>query len=330
MNSNSILFGLFLIGIIIFFYIVENRKEMKERLDKNDPAIEILIITIVVSLLVTIFSFGHYTYQSTKRLSKLKEYLENERLFAKVDERIVEEGKYYTEKKKSGIDISKANEPYLLDGFNELEGTVADGYVISDKLGNEFVWIPCSIDNNNFANFEKRNFSNNAYQSKDTCYDENYKEFIDSVFENGGFYVSRYEITTKDGEYYSKPNMEIAYVESKEEAKNISSKILEGYNVELINGIAYDAMLSWLIGDAEKLYLYEDKEVLSGRNEVKNIYDVFDNIFELTDECSYGTLIKRGTFDSEWDDEKELQSRIPEMDDFLTYDKIAFRVVLYK
>ena len=60
----------------------------------------------------------------------------------------LEENKYYSEKRKLGIDINKAKNPYLPDGFKHIDGNVENGFVIKDDDGNEFVWIPCTLDDN--------------------------------------------------------------------------------------------------------------------------------------------------------------------------------------
>ena len=95
----------------------------------------------------------------------------------------------------------------------EGENTIADGLVIIDKNGNEFVWIPVEITEEEKAKgvtfetkYPRTLFANNApttgldsnfftepYANGYEGENEEYQEMIDSVTEHGGFYVGRYE-----------------------------------------------------------------------------------------------------------------------------------------
>ena len=332
MNSDSLVIRFLILFSLGLIYIVENSKDIKSKFEKSMPARDIVTIFIVVLFLVFVFQSGYYGFLSIKNLSIYKEYNENEKLYIDTDKKIFEENKYYSEKRKLGIDINKAKNPYLPDGFKHIDGNVENGFVIKDDDGNEFVWIPCTLDDNEYAKFEKQNFNNVILQNRDSCYDINYKRFMDSVFENGGFYVSRYEIANENGKFFSKPNTEVAFVKSRDEAANIVNSICNGKNVELINGFAYDAMLSWIMKEKEEQYFYnENEQILSGRHSVKNIYDVFDNVFEITNECSTGTAIKRGiAIEEQVIEDEGIHSRYPITEEFDENEKLAVRVVLYK
>ena len=94
-----------------------------------------------------------------------------------------------------------------------IEGTksIADGLVIQDKDGNEFVWIPVEVTESDtetsIASFYRSEWANNARSTslKDsTTYTEpytsgysgevaEYNAMVKSVYTNKGFYIGRYE-----------------------------------------------------------------------------------------------------------------------------------------
>lgn len=84
----------------------------------------------------------------------------------------------------SNIKEATADEPYIPVGFKHKEGTVADGFVITDGFENEFVWIP--VENGQLLrdNIQDRKFSDKTGVVK---------ELSNSVSKYKGYYVSRYE-----------------------------------------------------------------------------------------------------------------------------------------
>ena len=125
--------------------------------------------------------------------------------------------------------ILKANAKYIVDGeiaivpkgFKIIEGiegtkSIADGLVIQDKDGNEFVWIPVEVTANDtetrIVSFYRSNWVGNkreasladnktytepyvnGYSGEDT----EYEEMLKSVYKNGGFYIGRYEAGSTD------------------------------------------------------------------------------------------------------------------------------------
>ena len=106
--------------------------------------------------------------------------------------------------------------PYIPTGFTHTEGTWNDGYVIQDGIGNEFVWVPCVINQNQVkagdtvvtfgktlptttANTDplyKYNRYNLGLLPIDTTVpaeDSSVSEIRTSVGTYGGFYIARYE-----------------------------------------------------------------------------------------------------------------------------------------
>ena len=115
-------------------------------------------------------------------------------------------------------------------GFNissiEEEQTIINGLVINDSNGNEFVWIPVEIKmddtNMNIASFYRSEWIENdelggqrgASLTNSTTYiepyssnsweTEEYSDMLESVYNNGGFYIGRYEAGIKTTESYRK------------------------------------------------------------------------------------------------------------------------------
>lgn len=106
-------------------------------------------------------------------------------------------------------------------------------------------------------------------------------------------------------------------------------------NCKLINGLAYDTALYWLKQTTNleftDIIFNESLEPLSGRNKKNNIYDLLDNVFELTSEESYDTVIIRGTINDE--DCKDINRySILKNENYFTDDQnvLTFRAILYK
>ena len=83
--------------------------------------------------------------------------------------------------------------PYVPDDFNHIENTTIEtGYVIVDKFGNEYVWVPVE---------DTRIFDGKINQKYDA-----YKDFVtdfnamkNSIKIYGGFYIGRYEASNVNG-----------------------------------------------------------------------------------------------------------------------------------
>lgn len=212
-----------------------------------------------------------------------------------IESKIKDEISYYTEmKNKSIINESK---PYIPDGFEHLEGSVENGFVIEDENKNQYVWVPC--DESNILN--KYNFVADPFVSYTECYDVNYKEFLNSAFENGGFYISRFEIGKQNNIPVSKSGVEFWNIVDLNEANQIIKLMKNNnYKIEVINSFAYDTTLNWIINNNHNIEINknEEKSRITGKNKYQNIYDIFDNNYELTVERSYSnTYIYRGFMD---------------------------------
>ena len=201
-------------------------------------------------------------------------------------------------KKLTGEDYATDyTKPYLPSSdFSVLEGTtLANGLVVKDKQGNEYVWVevPTSIYDNADYNTET-NTGDKKPASKDdaekieyclkkyasayrkdgfadeyiedtttgwfngkTAYDNAKKTMLASVYENGGFYVGRYEAgisefrTSNENEPTevpsSKQNMFPYTNVTRTQAKQLAEKVNAGGRTSsLMFGIQWDLMLAFI------------------------------------------------------------------------------------
>ena len=235
-------------------------------------------------------------------------------------------------------------------GFYYVGGTKATGIVISDAkadeniyskekradqanipgdglVGNQFVWVPVE----NIAEFKRYpnyifNGStvsiNSNYEPSQEGYRysnevEEYNAMMQSVENNHGFYVARYEAGNEGGTLVSKKNVNvwrnIAWGNSMTDigttgavarAKGMyTNKETHNVTSTLIYGIQWDAIMAWIdpayktstcaedsfVRNSQTRGNYSGNIALSGSNEnykVKNIYDLAGNVMEWTMEAS--------------------------------------------
>ena len=222
--------------------------------------------------------------------------------------------------------------PYLPGSdFSVLEGTtLANGLVVRDGAGNEYVWVevPTSIyDNETYntetetgdkkpANKEETNkieyclkkytslYSQSGFSDEyiedstpgwfadKTAYDNAKNTMLKSVYENGGFYVGRYEAginesrTSKETELtatpVSKPNM-CPYI-TRTQAKQLAEKVNSGgYTSSLMFGIQWDLMLAHIQNKG-------GVDVTTLTNDSTNIGNYSNNKWNITnDKAKYTT-----------------------------------------
>ena len=210
-----------------------------------------------------------------------------------IDETVTGKGKKLTGEEYT----TNYTKPYLPSSdFSVVEGTtLANGLVVSDKQGNEYVWVevPTNIYDNETYNTEtntgdkkpaskedtdkieyclkkytsayrKDSFSDKYIEDTtagwfagETEYNNAKKAMLKSVYENGGFYVGRYEAgisefrTSNENEPTevpaSKQNM-IPYTNiTRTQAKKLAEKVNSGgYTSSLMFGIQWDLMLAFM------------------------------------------------------------------------------------
>ncbi len=206
----------------------------------------------------------------------------------------------------------------------DLGTKVNDGIVIEDKQRNQFVWVPCTEEQ-----YKKHEYKNqNADDTKGSTPDsgENpwkthqYRHYTDwteeggnkeSVKENGGFYVGRYEAgVPKNASFYVDKNSEnkeynrdsgtthsknvsqenvtklkpvskqgvqawnyISQTNAIEVSKNMYSGAESSYGVtsSLIDGIAWDRTVEWIAGEKEKASIVIDSKKYGNYTDTTNI-----------------------------------------------------------
>ncbi len=179
-------------------------------------------------------------------------------------------------------------------GFKVKEGTSIDeGVVIADNEGNEFVWVPCEEGDYKKHDYEVKEVNDTSGtadgENKDkgwnTSYYRAYSDWKDdeidetankeSVKNNGGFYIARYEAgvpkgasfyvdassdnktyqTSKDNigtdlKPVSKKGVQAWNLISQINAKTVSGRMYNGetYGVrsQLVDGTAWDTVVTWM------------------------------------------------------------------------------------
>lgn len=353
MNNGIFVIGIGIIFISIMIYAVKNFKDLKNVINKIKEKKYFKIIYIVtIALLVLGILFFIYnsiqklifninTYKWAKNNDVINEYNDNQ---------ITKEYAFYKDAIDKNYENQNPKNPYIPEGFSYVEGEWNTGFVIQDEQENQYVWVPCTNKTeriNEVEILERKNFSVDPFISKDICINEGAENFISSSLENGGFYISRFEIGIEDDKYVSKNGKTILSNITKKEAIDVVNKmkINENLNYELINGYAYDTTLSWIKNTNNNIKVnkfYINENPLTGRESYNNIYDFTDNVLEMTSETTYGNIIIRGFLfeenaENEMLDELGYESdsigrvSIREEDNYYTIDNImGLRTILYK
>ena len=351
MSNTIVLLGIAIISIICFIYVIKNFKDLLPKIEKyKDNKILKIIFIVFLSLLTIYFLYSVYT--ELKLLNKNVEWYKvskaNDELYDKYDELMRIENNYYKEKMNINYENQKYNEPYIPDGFSYVEGDWKNGFVIQDSNNNQYVWVPCTNkENTESVILERKNWSTQDIVSKDLCNNDEYEKFIQSALENGGFYISRYEIGKENEKPVSKPGVETWIDINRNKANEVVAQMYNNINCKLVNGYAYDTTLSWIMKnntiEPNIIDVENNENLATGRKSYNNIFDFTDNIMEITGETTYANPIVRG-FPYEIDEESQKLSlgfgyevedfgrfSIQEEENFFTITtKLAFRTILYK
>lgn len=298
MNIAIIKIGIFIVILSIIIYVVKNFNEVIEKLQKIKLK-KYLKILFVIILIIFMFIF-------IKKLNSIKININwysnsktNDEINLKYDNMIIKENNFYNQLISKEYESQNPNNPYIPQNFKYVEGEWNNGFVIEDENKNQYVWVPCTNkDNSEIPKLQRTNYSENAFISKDICANLNYEKFIESALENGGFYISRFEIGKENNLPVSKPNVEIYSKLNQQQAMEVVANMYNNLNCELINGYAYDTTLNWIISkndiEIDIVDVKNGEKPYSGRKKYNNIYDFFDNTMEITQENSYDTVIIRG------------------------------------
>ena len=251
-----------------------------------------------------------------------------------------------------GGDIEPETIPYLQsDDFHYDTSTSVDtGLVIADTDENEYVWVvvPKSLYNNttynsnndkkpssstDYANIEycsqqytatyrsKTRYSDVYYAddknvgwfADETAYNNFKNSMLKSVYENGGFYVGRYEAgiaenrtsksaTNSDGKYtiegmptpVTKADAYPYTWVTRTQAQNLASNVNPGTKTSsLMFGLQWDLVLAFMSKDTTKVNQENLKELISNSTTIGNYYN---STFDL----NRGKYAQYGELRNEW------------------------------
>ena len=241
--------------------------------------------------------------------------------------------------------------PYFPDNtFTKKEGTIDTGLVIQDASGNEYVWVvvPKSLYNNTAynSNNTKKPSSSTDYANIEYClqqytatyrngtsnsdtyaadndnvgwltsdeYTELKNSMLKSVYENGGFYVGRYEagigtnrtsIEAKvDGKYPVPTTTPVTKADAypytwvtRTQAQNLASNVNSGTKTSsLMFGVQWDLVLAFMSKDTKKINQDTLEELISDSTTIGNYYD---STFQLSQTGKYA-MMSDWTLSSTW------------------------------
>ena len=231
--------------------------------------------------------------------------------------------------------------PYFPDNtFTKKEGTIDTGLVIQDASGNEYVWVvvPKSLYNNtNYnSNNAKKPSSSTDYANIEYClqqytltyrdgtdysdtyvaddknvgwltsdeYTELKNSMLKSVYENGGFYVGRYEAgigtnrtsnTDKNSEekYITPSTAPVTKADAypytyvtRTQAQNLASNVNSGTKTSsLMFGVQWDLVLAFMSKDTAKVT--DTRKLTSNSTTIGNYRN---SVFQLSQTGKYATM----------------------------------------
>lgn len=252
----------------------------KETLKENKGITLIaLVVTIIVLLILAGISISMLTGQNGI-LNKASEAKEKTGMANEVEQRKLAQSEALMNMEETtykGITLPKGFAPTRIEG----EDSIDEGLVITDGYGNEYVWVevPKSIYKNSEYNtkgepnsaddWEKirdclkeytSDYVESGYSDTNPNFITQYKNMLKSVYENGGFWIGRYEagiegdtpktshteITQNDKAVIKQNMFPYGYVTKDESQKLAENMNYEGCTSSLIFGVQWDLMLKFI------------------------------------------------------------------------------------
>src|SRR5574344_1781428 len=285
---------------------------MKSR--KGMTLVVIIILIIIMLLVVT---------GAVLVASKLNKKSSNN---VEVTEEAENLGEGTRDKTKAKFDV-----PYVPQGFTWKNGTVKEGYVITDSIGNEFVWVPVDGENIKYEKWCDNGNTNNKSGIQTDILPVGVSSEDDQIKKYGGFYIARYEagvpadqdsinsVSKSSSDTYGVPlNKKDATVWtyiSYENAKSNAESMINTDEVKsgLVTGTQWDTIMSLAkssskdVSDSRAWGNEKDsiapanveeygKKQSSGKAlewSCNNIYDIAGNVWEWTNEI---TSSQKGAF----------------------------------
>lgn len=193
--------------------------------------------------------------------------------------------------------------PVIPEGFHKLETDTAsweidsdgiikgwnDGLVIEDDIGNQFVWVPCTIDGNNetvkysryiidndilVTESDEKLYPSRINQNKSSYFVDNdpiNEEIRKSIEKYQGFYIGRYETGIENGDLLPitnnydelsfslwengnpvvKSNSKVWNYITQKKAKEVSQNFISSKNIQsqLMTSFCFDTTIKWISND---------------------------------------------------------------------------------
>lgn len=293
--------------------------------NKRKIAVRVLLVTVISILILCEYLENKSDKDMEQEIKREQETLEE---YSK------EESSFYNMTINKNYEKQNQQEPYIPEDFKYVDGNWNDGFVIQDNNENQYVWVPCTNKaDNEYTLLNKYNFDKNPWISTNECYDTEYKEFLKSALNYGGFYIARYEVCRdKEEKPIIKENSAIWTNINEKEIEQIVNIIKSQYDsdieVQLINSYAYDTTIKW-IEEKNTIEFYKKSERYSGTKEYNNIYDLFDTILEITTEkfCDEKNIY-RGNCGEILQIKNKKETRISLINSQL--ENVTMRMILYK
>ena len=302
---------------------------------KDDKGSISTVVLVTVLFFVTILSTG-YMVAATLRKGQLKSELVAKETYEKPLNNLEE---LADEINGTTLPSTAETTPWLPDRtFKVVDGTLDTGLVIADKDGNEYVWVvvPKSLyddtkynsdgskkpaSSTDYANIEYclqqytatyRNgtsYSDVYYPDNDnvgwfvdeTVYNNLKNSMLKSVYENGGFYVGRYEAgiaknrtsntdKNSEGKYITPSTVPVSKADAypytyvtRTQAQNLASKVNSGTKTSsLMFGVQWDLVLAFMSRDTAKITSTDD--LTSNSTKIGNYRD---SVFQLSQTGQY-------------------------------------------
>lgn len=296
----------------------------------KNKKILIYIIILVVLLIILCYEINDIKKQYDINQESANIIIKGENEKNELESRYASLARKY----KNDTNTLKMENPYIPDGFKYIEGAWDTGYVIEDNNGNQFVWVPCSGNENNINFVKKYEFLKEDGQSHiEVTFEKNAQEFLESIYENGGYYIARFETGIENNKPVIKKDVNIYSEVNFKEAKKMAKEMYTNIKSDLINMYAYDIALNWCMNTkkenpeeiGKRVREKIDEKFVTGVHEINHIYDLLDCVWEWSTESYYEFNVARGV---EMVDEPEV-TRFPLKEEFVS-ENLTYRVIIYK
>ena len=280
---------------------------MKKILRDNKGSISALVVISV--LLYSIVLTTAFMQASSKRKMQIESQILAKEAYEKQLDNLDEIRDEINGGKRVPAEATAETAPYFPDNtFTKKEGTIDTGLVIQDAKGNEYVWVvvPRTTAVYKTTGLGKTTFTDADYTSiekdlkdytstyvttsgySDTWYEDNQNEgwlseteyktlknsMLKSVYENGGFYVGRYEAGIEttgtnrisieaeiDGKYPVPTTVPVSKADAypytwvtRTQAQNLASNVNSGTKTSsLMFGVQWDLVLAFMSKDTAKI-----------------------------------------------------------------------------